>query len=116
MLSNTVDVASANYYPNSKNGPSDDRSIAEPPLQIDGNADRYDRNEGNDDYTQAGDLFRLMSANQQQQLADNIAGGLSQCSTQVQERMLPHFDKADSAYGQMVRDSIAQLVDARKAS
>ena len=114
--SNSVDVAGVNYFPNSKNGPSDDRSVAEPPLQIDGDADRYDRNAGNDDYTQAGDLFRLMSVDQKQQLANNIAGGLSQCTAEVQQRMLPHFDQADPAYGQMVRDAIAEVVDMRKAS
>ena len=40
----------------------------EPPLTISGDADRYDHRAGNDDYGQAGDLFRLMSAGQQQQL------------------------------------------------
>ena len=34
-----------------------------------------------------------MNSDQQQQLVNNIAGGLSQCSAEVQERMLPHFDK-----------------------
>lgn len=113
---NTVDVAGANYFPNSKGGPSDDRAVAEPPLRIDGNADRYDRNDGNDDYTQAGDLFRLMSADQQQQLANNIAGGLSQCTVEVQQRMLPHLDQADPKYGQMIRDAIASIQNVRKAS
>lgn len=113
---NSVDIADANYFPNSKNGPSDDRTVAEPPLRIDGNADRYDRNEGNDDYTQAGDLFRLMSADQRQQLVNNIAGGLSQCTIEVQQRMLPHFDQADSQYGKMVRDTVAKILDVRKAS
>ena len=32
---------------------------AEPPLPLAGDADRYDHREGNDDYTQAGDPFRL---------------------------------------------------------
>jgi len=57
-----------------------------------------------------------MSTDQQQQLVDNIAGGLSQCSSDVQERMLPHFDQADPAYGSMVRDSIAVITGIRKAS
>ncbi len=33
----------------------------EPPLRIEGDADRYDRRQGNDDLTQAGRLFRLMT-------------------------------------------------------
>ena len=90
--------------------------VPEPPLRISGDASRYDRNAGNDDYTQAGDLFRIMNSDQQQQLANNIAGGLSQCSAEVQERMLPHFDKADTNYGRMVRDAIAVKSELSQAS
>ncbi len=113
---NLIDQAGVNYHPNSKGGPVEGVEIPEPPLRISGDADRYDRNAGNDDYTQAGDLFRLMSEDQQQQVADNIAGGLSQCSAEVQERMIPHFDQADPKYGSMVRESIAAITGIRKAS
>jgi catalase len=57
-----------------------------------------------------------MSEDQQQQLVDNIAGGLSQCSIQVQDRMTPHFDQVDPKYGTMVRESIATITGIRKAS
>jgi len=119
-VENVIDQAGTNYYPNSKGGPVDRTAqtdfIAEPALRNNGDVDRYDRNAGNDDYSQAGDLFHLMSTDQKQQLVDNIAGGLSQCSAAVQERMLPHFDQADSQYGSMVRDAITTLQDIRKAS
>ena len=36
----------------------------EPPLRITGDATRYDHRDGNDDYTQAGNLFRLMNPEQ----------------------------------------------------
>ena len=49
-----------NYKPNSFSGPVEDPSVKEPPLKISGDADRYDHRKGNDDYTQAGDLFRLL--------------------------------------------------------
>ena len=113
---NGVDHAGVNYFPNSKGGPVDGVKVPEPPLRISGDASRYDRNAGNDDYTQAGDLFRIMNSDQQQQLANNIAGGLSQCSAEVQERMLPHFDKADTNYGRMVRDAIAVKSELSQAS
>src|ERR1700741_4093794 len=54
----------AYYEPNSFNGPAQHPSVKEPPLKLSGTADRYDHREGNDDYRQAGDLFRLMSAEQ----------------------------------------------------
>jgi catalase len=43
-----------NYEPNSFGGPVEDNHFKEPPLQISGDADRYDHRVGNDDYTQAG--------------------------------------------------------------
>lgn len=117
---NVIDQAGVNYYPNSKGGPVDGNEVKdtmpEPALRISGDAGRYDRNAENDDYTQAGDLFRIMSEDQQHQLVDNIAGGLSQCSAAVQERMLTHFDQADPMYGSRVRESIAAIQGMRKAS
>jgi catalase len=47
-----------NYEPNSRGGPVEDPRFKEPPLKITGDADRYDHRVGNDDYTQAGNLFR----------------------------------------------------------
>jgi len=35
---------------------------AEPPLPLHGDADRYNYRDGNDDYTQPGNLFRLFNA------------------------------------------------------
>ncbi len=65
-----------NYEPNSVGGPVEDKSYAEPPLKITGDADRYDHRIGNDDYTQPGNLFRLMNDSQKEQLFSNIAEGM----------------------------------------
>jgi catalase len=51
----------AYYEPNSFNGPVQDNSVKEPPLKISGDAGRYNRRDGNDDYKQPGNLFRLMN-------------------------------------------------------
>ena len=48
---NSVDHAGVNYFPNSKGGPVEGMQVPEPPLRISGDANRYDRNAGNDDYT-----------------------------------------------------------------
>ncbi len=50
-----------NYEPNSMGGPVQDPSVAEPPFPVDGDGARYDHRDGNDDYTQPGNLFRLMT-------------------------------------------------------
>lgn len=102
----------AYYEPNSFGGPVEDPSVAEPPLRISGDADRYDHREGNDDYTQAGNLFRLMSADQQRQLFGNIAAAMQGVPQEIVERQLGHFDKADPAYGAGVRQALGLAAQA----
>jgi catalase len=88
----------AYYEPNSFSGPVQDDAFAEPPLQISGDADRYNHREGNDDYTQPGNLFRLMSDSQKQQLFNNIAAAMDGVPREIVDRQLGHFHKADPAY------------------
>jgi catalase len=97
----------AYYEPNSFNGPKEDKSVAEPPLRISGDADRYNHRIGNDDYTQPGDLFRLMNPEQRQRLFSNIATAMSGVPQFIVARQLAHFDKADPAYGAGVRAALA---------
>jgi len=91
--------ASVNYEPNSFNGPKEDHRFKEPPLPIEGAADRYDHRAGNDDYTQPGNLFRLMSPAQREGLMDAIAGAMAGVPEFIQRRQIGHFAKADPAYG-----------------
>jgi catalase len=98
---------SVNYEPNSFGGPVEDPSVKEPPLRISGDADRYDHREGNDDYRQPGDLFRLMTADQKQQLFDNIAAAMQGVPDAIVQRQLGHFAKADPAYAEGVRRALA---------
>jgi catalase len=97
----------AYYEPNSFNGPKEDKSVAEPPLRISGDADRYNHRIGNDDYTQPGDLFRLMNPEQRQRLFSNIAAAMSGVPQFIVERQLAHFDKADPGYGAGVLAALA---------
>ena len=94
-----------NFYPNDqgdKGAPSPDPSFAEPPLNIAPTTlQRFDSAD-EDNYSQAGDLFRKMTEKQKEQLASTIASGLSQAEISVQKRMLAHFTKADEAYGNLV--------------
>lgn len=89
---------SVNYEPNGFGGPVEDPSAKEPPLKISGDADRYDHREGNDDYAQAGDLFRLMTVEQKQQLFNNIAAAMQGVPEDIVRRQLNHFAKADPDY------------------
>jgi catalase len=88
----------AYYEPNSFGGPKEDPRFAEPPLKISGAADRYNHRDGNDDYTQAGDLFRLMTEEQQQRLFKNIAAAMACVPGEIVQRQLRHFHQADPRY------------------
>ena len=106
---------SVNYEPNSFGGPVEDPAFKEPPLAISGAADRYDHRLGNDDYGQPGNLFRLMSPDQQRQLFDNIAAAMQGVPEAIQRRQIAHFAKADPAYGQGVAERLGLAAELEAA-
>ncbi len=92
----------AYYEPNSFGGPAENKSVAEPPLKILGNADRYNHRDGNDDYKQPGDLYRLLPKEGQERLCDNIRDAMQGVPVEIVKRQVAHFYKADPAYGRGV--------------
>ena len=95
--------AGPNYEPNSFGGPVEDARYTNPPWNLgDSVAARYNHRDGNDDYTQAGDLFRLMSADERQRLIHNIVASMQSVPRDIQVRQLQHFFKADPGYGEGV--------------
>lgn len=97
---------SVNYEPNSFDGPIEDPSVKEPPLRLEGAADRYDHRIGNDDYSQAGALFRLMDDEQRRQLFENIAASMQGVPEAIVRRQCVHFAKADPAYAAGVAQAL----------
>jgi catalase len=98
-----------NFYPNdqaSKGAPAPCPEVKEPPLAVSGTVDYHDAQD-DDNFTQAGDLYRLMSESQKDQLATTIAGGLQHATESVQERMLAQFTTADADYGVRVMQALA---------
>jgi len=78
----------------------------EPSFALSGDAGAYETRHIDDDYTQAGNLFRLLSQSEKNDLCDNLARPLSQVSKDVLFKQLAQFDKADPLYGQGVRASL----------
>jgi catalase len=76
---------------------------------VDGNAGRYDTRASDDHFTQAGNLFRLLTEDGKRNLIANIAGSLSNADAAIQDRQIGHFLKADAAYGQGVAEAIRAL-------
>jgi catalase len=94
-----------NYEPNSFGGPKEDPRYRERPYQTADTLEkigRYDHREGNDDYTQAGNLWRLFDKGQKERTAQNIANSLGQTPLRIQKLQLSHFKKADPEYAAMV--------------
>jgi len=99
--------AAKNYHTlNSRGAGATGMGHGEQELGLDGNAGRFDFRGQEDDYTQAGNLFRLMTPEARQNLCDNLAGPLSQVDEDILQRQLGHFDRADAAYGRGVRASL----------
>lgn len=79
--------------------------------QVEGVAGRYDTRMTDDHYTQAGNLFRLLDADEQRDLINNMAGALSQADATVQDRWIGHLAKADPAYGKGVADAVNRILN-----
>lgn len=100
-----------NYEPNSMGGPVEDSRYLEPPLKISGDADRYNHRDGNDDYTQPGNLFRLMSNDQKMQLFSNTAEAMEGVPERIKVRQIVHCYKADPAYGRGVAEKLGLAIE-----
>jgi catalase len=72
-----------------------------------GDAGRYDERGGSDDFTQAGNLYRVMTPDAQDRLTTNIAGAMKNVSEDIKSRQIGHFTKADPAYGAAVGRKLA---------
>ncbi|MDR1008204.1 MAG: catalase [Campylobacteraceae bacterium] len=96
----------AYYEPNSFGGFVEDKSVLEPPLELDGYANRYDHREDNDDFSQARALFNLMSSEQKKQLFSNIAESMSGVPREIVNRQIALFEKVDSLYANGVKNAL----------
>jgi catalase len=99
FFANDTGNANAYYEPNSFDGPAQAPQFAEPPLALEGAADRFNHRDGNDDYTQPGNLFRLLKPDAKERLMDNIAAAMQGVPKEIVERQVVHFTRADPAYG-----------------
>ncbi len=79
----------------------------DPGWALHGLAGRYDERGSADDYTQAGNLYRLLAADARDRLTSNIAGSLRNATPEIQQRQVEHFSKADPAYGADVARKLA---------
>jgi len=106
------DGPAVNYEPNSFGGPQEDPAYRDPMFAISGEIGRHNHREGNDDYTQPGNLFRLMKADEQARLIENIVVSMKSVPKRIQEAQIQHFLKCDPAYGEGVAKGLGIQVGA----
>jgi len=106
--------ARPNYEPSTLPGAiAQNPAFREPSLALVGAADRYDHRDDGDYYSQAGALFRVMNAEQQQTLITNLAGALRGVTRlDIVTKQIGHFLQADRTYGEGVAKALGITLNA----
>lgn len=96
-----------NYWPNSMGGAAPDPSVSEPPIDLEGQAARHAQELTDDDFFQAGELYRrVMTDTDRAHLIGNIVAHLGGAQKRIQLRQTALFLKADPDYGQRVAEGL----------
>jgi len=96
-----------NYWPNSFEGPEPDPTAGEPPFEVSELAARHPYSHPNDDFQQAGNLYRkVMTDEDRDHLVGNIVDHLKGAQKRIQMRQAALFFKADPEYGRRVTDGL----------
>jgi len=96
-----------NYWPNSFGGPAPDPDALEPPFEVSGQAARTPYTHPNNDFLQAGNLYRdVMTDQGRKNLVGNIVDHLSGAQKRIQLRQTALFYKADPDYGCRVAEGL----------
>jgi catalase len=91
------------YEPNSyADTPRQAPQYAQSPFEIHGLAARTPYQHPNDNYTQPGNLYRLLDEGAKQRLVHNLVEHMKLARREFQERQIGHFLKADPDYGRRV--------------
>jgi catalase len=99
------------YEPNRHGEWQEQPDYAEPPLAINGDAQKFDFREDDDDYySQPGNLFRMFSPEEKQRLFENTARALGPASKEVRDRHVANCTKADPAYGEGIVKALAAFL------
>ncbi|GAA1903009.1 catalase [Streptantibioticus ferralitis] len=112
MATNAQGRHAKNYEPNSYDGPVQTDQPLAAALAVSGHTGTHPAPEHtkDDDFFQAGELYRLMSPEERSRLIANIAGSLSQVTRDdVIEANLAHFHAADPDYGKRLQAAVREL-------
>jgi len=100
-----------NYYPNSFGGPEPATDAGEPPFEVSGKAARQPYIHPNDDFFQAGELYRrVMTDEDRDHLIGNITAHLCNALKRIRLRQAAIFYKSDTEYGTRVAEGLKLYV------
>lgn len=95
-----------NYQPNSFGGPVDNGKYSEPPLALDGDAYNYDHRSDKDYYSQPGDLYRLLPADEKERLISNVCESIAGVPVEIEVRAVARFYQADKDCAQSIASKL----------
>ncbi|WLR55866.1 catalase KatA [Mesobacillus subterraneus] len=99
-----------NYEPNSFGGPTEVNEHKQAALPVSGVAENVDYDH-HDHYTQAGDLYRLMTEEERERLVANIVAAMKPVQRDdIKLRQISHFYKADPEYGTRIAQGLGLQV------
>jgi len=103
------------YEPNRHGEWQEQPDYSEPPLAINGDAQKFDfREDDHDYYSQPGNLFRMFSPEEKQRLFENTARALGPASKEVRDRHVANCAKADPDYGEGVAKALEAFLAEHK--
>ncbi len=103
-----------NYEPNSFGGPVQTGRPLWAATAVDGSTGNHvaPSHAEDDDFVQAGNLYRLYAEDEKQRLIANLAGFIAKVSADredIVERAIDNFRKADADYGQRLEEAVREL-------
>ena len=101
-----------NYEPHSFGGPSRTDRVLWQPTAVTGATGNHEapHHAEDDDFVQAGNLYRLMSEDEKERLIANLAGFIAKVSRDdIAERAIENFRQADGDYGKRLEAAVQAL-------
>lgn len=99
------EMSGINFYPNAEESSLEPTKKYPPALNIFGQ-NRIYNTEDEDNFSQAGALFRLLSTDKKAELINNFANGLAEADNKTKELMISHAFAADKEYGEMLKSKL----------
>jgi catalase len=101
-----------NYEPNSFGGPVETGQPLWQSVAVTGPSGEHEAptHAEDNDFVQAGNLYRLMTEDERERLINNLAGSISQVSREdIAQRAIENFRKADTDYGKRLEAAVQAL-------